>query len=201
MTTAPDNSSRAWASNSPSCFWKFLKREEKRGWGGGCDPCTWKAPMCRSPCRWLLCLWQQLFQGLGAPSKTTTPPNSCPLSELCPAWQEAGGRWRQAPPGPARPRGCLPQAAQLDTCGKVCDGQGPQNLLWRPTETLGNSQTCCVSSLSPAVNNQLQGGHNFLKQAFPRNEKGLLKEEEKSWWVTLSKIESQQTWSKVRQMM
>lgn len=79
--------------------------------------------------------------------------------------------------------------------------RGPQNLLWRPTETLGSSQTCCVSAPSPAVNNQLQGGHNFLKQAFPWNEKGLLKEAEKSWWVSLSKIESQQTRSKARQML
>lgn len=94
----------------PVLLWKSFKRREKKkkkiGSGGPCNYCTLKAPMYQSYCRWLLCLSQQLFQGLGAQSKTTTPPNSCPLSEMKmfvgPAWQEAGGRL--APGTAARPR-------------------------------------------------------------------------------------------------
>lgn len=108
-TIAPDGLFRTSASNSLSCFEEVLKggkKKKKIGSGGRCNYCTLKAPMDQSYCRWLLCLSQQLFQGLGARSKTTTPPNSCPLSEMKmfvgPAWQEAGGRL--APGTAARPR-------------------------------------------------------------------------------------------------
>lgn len=82
-----------------------------------------------SHCRWLLCLSQQLFQGLGTPSKTTAPANSCPLSEINPfvgpAWQQA--RRLLAPGTTAGPRAASHAGdAALHAMGQIQAGKiGP----------------------------------------------------------------------------
>lgn len=163
------------------------------GSGGHWDHCTRKALTDRPSCRWLLCLSQQLFQGLGAPSKTTTPANSCPLSEMKtlvgPAWQEAGGRL--APGTAAGPRtGSHAFGMDVAPCSRPAPFPLQEGLprgeahrtSWE--KQARSSGTGCVSSPSPDVSTKGQGCLDFLKQAFPWHEKeGPWGKAEKSWWI------------------
>lgn len=147
------------------------------GSGGHCDYCIWKAPKYWSYCRWLLCLSQQLFQGLGTPRKTTTLPNSSPLSKINPfvdpAWQEA--RRLLAPGTAAGPRtvshtlGTWVCSLQAWWTGSTWEGLPQREAQetsweepWKHLEAFGQT----VSSPSPAISTSLQGCQNFLKQAF-----------------------------------
>lgn len=148
-----------------------------------------------SYCRWLLCLSQQLFQGLGAPSKTTTSPNSCPLSEMKtfvgPAWQEAGGRL--APGTTAGPRtgshafgtgGCSLQAWRARPAREGLQRLEAHKTSWEEPQRHWEALGQAVSSPSPAVSTELQGCQNLSKQAFPWHEKeGQWGKAEKSWCI------------------